>query len=280
MPPRRDASRFEGERHRRRSPRHEIVAAGIAPVPEGRRIFARPHGARESPHGRLHAQRRAASRGPRARLRAVPAPEGAAADRRARCPAASSRCSPSAARSWRARSCCCSTSRRWASRRMLVDADLRDHRARSTRQGMAMLLVEQNASWRSRSPPRLRAGDRQRWPLTDNSDIAAQRTRDVQAAYLGRRDRHRRSSPRRRRQGLLAARRSGWPSAMRPPASCPARKGYGEKLGLGTGLLLSVIGLIIWIFVPGRGPSRPGASKQARKAAGGRRGRTWPTTAS
>ena len=30
------------------------------------------------------------------------------------------------------------------------------------------------------------------------------------------------------------------------------RKGYGEKWGLGTGLLLSAIGLIIWLLVPAR----------------------------
>jgi hypothetical protein len=39
-----------------------------------------------------------------------------------------------------------------------------------------------------------------------------------------------------------------------------------EKWGLGTGLLLSVIGLIIWIFVPARAES-PWRQKQARKAA-------------
>jgi type VI protein secretion system component VasK len=44
------------------------------------------------------------------------------------------------------------------------------------------------------------------------------------------------------------------------------RKGYGEKWGLGTGLLLSVIGLIIWIFVPARAES-PWRQKQQRKAA-------------
>jgi len=44
------------------------------------------------------------------------------------------------------------------------------------------------------------------------------------------------------------------------------RKGYGEKWGLGTGLLLSVIGLIIWIVVPARAES-PWRQKQARKAA-------------
>ena len=44
------------------------------------------------------------------------------------------------------------------------------------------------------------------------------------------------------------------------------RKGYGEKWGLGTGLLLSLIGLIIWIFVPAKAES-PWRQKQARKAA-------------
>jgi hypothetical protein len=28
------------------------------------------------------------------------------------------------------------------------------------------------------------------------------------------------------------------------------RKGYGEKLGLGTGLLLSAIGVLIWLVIP------------------------------
>ena len=35
-----------------------------------------------------------------------------------------------------------------------------------------------------------------------------------------------------------------------------ARKGYGEKLGLGFGLLLSVIGAIIWIVWPAKKDSR------------------------
>jgi hypothetical protein len=52
------------------------------------------------------------------------------------------------------------------------------------------------------------------------------------------------------------------------------RKGYGEKWGLGTGLLTSFIGVIIWILVPARaevarGPGLkrllPGSSRGARK---------------
>jgi hypothetical protein len=34
------------------------------------------------------------------------------------------------------------------------------------------------------------------------------------------------------------------------------RKGYGEKSGLATGLILTVLGLIIWIFIPAREGSR------------------------
>jgi hypothetical protein len=34
-----------------------------------------------------------------------------------------------------------------------------------------------------------------------------------------------------------------------------ARKGYGEKPGLATGLLLSVVGVIVWLVWPARGGS-------------------------
>jgi uncharacterized membrane protein YeaQ/YmgE (transglycosylase-associated protein family) len=34
------------------------------------------------------------------------------------------------------------------------------------------------------------------------------------------------------------------------------RKGYGEKVGLGFGLLLSVIGAVIWLFWPARPDSK------------------------
>jgi hypothetical protein len=33
------------------------------------------------------------------------------------------------------------------------------------------------------------------------------------------------------------------------------RKGYGEKWGLGTGLLLSAIGVVIWLVVPAKATS-------------------------
>jgi hypothetical protein len=42
-------------------------------------------------------------------------------------------------------------------------------------------------------------------------------------------------------------------------------KGYGEKPGLGTGLLLSVVGLIVWLLFP----SRPGSRWRKRFHRGG-----------
>lgn len=39
-------------------------------------------------------------------------------------------------------------------------------------------------------------------------------------------------------------------------AELSSRKGYGEKIGLGTGLLLTVVGVVIWFFVPAKAGSR------------------------
>jgi hypothetical protein len=33
-------------------------------------------------------------------------------------------------------------------------------------------------------------------------------------------------------------------------------KGYGEKAGLGTGLLLSIVGVIVWLLIPSKADSR------------------------
>jgi len=51
------------------------------------------------------------------------------------------------------------------------------------------------------------------------------------------------------------------------------RKGYGEKPGLGTGLLLSVFGLIVWLVFP----SKPGSKWRRRFS---RRDRESTTTTS
>jgi hypothetical protein len=39
-------------------------------------------------------------------------------------------------------------------------------------------------------------------------------------------------------------------------------KGYGEKLGLGTGLLLSFIGVIVWLIVPAKPTSKWAARRR------------------
>ncbi|MGI8802214.1 MAG: hypothetical protein ACR2KV_08585 [Solirubrobacteraceae bacterium] len=46
---------------------------------------------------------------------------------------------------------------------------------------------------------------------------------------------------------LISAAASSWLSE---------RKGYGERPGLATGLLLTVAGIVIWLLVPARDDSR------------------------
>jgi hypothetical protein len=57
-----------------------------------------------------------------------------------------------------------------------------------------------------------------------------------------------------------------WLASSIGAAELSKRKGYGEKWGLGTGLLLSVIGLIIWVFIPPR-PDSPWRQRQQRERA-------------
>jgi hypothetical protein len=57
-----------------------------------------------------------------------------------------------------------------------------------------------------------------------------------------------------------------WLASAIAAAELSKRKGYGEKVGLGTGLLLSVIGVIVWIFVPAKADS-PWRQRKQREAA-------------
>ena len=57
-----------------------------------------------------------------------------------------------------------------------------------------------------------------------------------------------------------------WLASAIAASELSKRKGYGEKLGLGMGLFLSVIAVIIWICIPARADS-PWRQKRARKAA-------------
>jgi hypothetical protein len=56
-----------------------------------------------------------------------------------------------------------------------------------------------------------------------------------------------------------------WLASAIAAAELSKRKGYGEKVGLGTGLLLSVIGVIVWIFVPAKADS-PWRQRKQREA--------------
>ena len=57
-----------------------------------------------------------------------------------------------------------------------------------------------------------------------------------------------------------------WLASAIAAAELSKRKGYGEKWGLGTGLLLSFIGVIIWAIVPPRENS-PWRQRQQRERA-------------
>jgi hypothetical protein len=57
-----------------------------------------------------------------------------------------------------------------------------------------------------------------------------------------------------------------WLASAIAASELSKRKGYGEKWGLGTGLFLSVVGVIIWLVIPVKADS-PWRQKQARKAA-------------
>jgi hypothetical protein len=58
-----------------------------------------------------------------------------------------------------------------------------------------------------------------------------------------------------------------WLASAIAASELSKRKGYGEKLGLGTGLLLSLIGVIIWVFVPAKSDSPWKQRKQRTEAA-------------
>ena len=58
-----------------------------------------------------------------------------------------------------------------------------------------------------------------------------------------------------------------WLASAIGAAELSKRKGYGEKWGLGTGLLLSVVGLVVWVFVPPRADSPWRQRQQREKAA-------------
>ena len=60
-----------------------------------------------------------------------------------------------------------------------------------------------------------------------------------------------------------------WLASAIAASELSKRKGYGEKAGLGTGLLLSLVGAIIWVFIPAKPDSPWKQRKQRADAAKG-----------
>jgi hypothetical protein len=57
-----------------------------------------------------------------------------------------------------------------------------------------------------------------------------------------------------------------WLASAIAASELSKRKGYGEKWGLGTGLVLSFIGVIVWAIVPPK-PDSPWRQRQQREKA-------------
>ena len=60
-----------------------------------------------------------------------------------------------------------------------------------------------------------------------------------------------------------------WLASAIAAAELSSRKGYGEKWGLGTGLLLTFVGVIVWLLVPARPESRWVQRRRQRREATG-----------
>jgi hypothetical protein len=56
-----------------------------------------------------------------------------------------------------------------------------------------------------------------------------------------------------------------WLGSAWAASSLSNRKGYGEKLGLGTGLLLSAVGVVIWLLVPAKATSIASQRKKRKE---------------
>jgi hypothetical protein len=56
-----------------------------------------------------------------------------------------------------------------------------------------------------------------------------------------------------------------WLASAWAASSLSNRKGYGEKVGLGTGLLLSAIGVVIWLIIPAKASSMASQRKKRKE---------------
>ena len=136
------------------------------------------------------------------------------------------------------------------------------------RQGTTILLVEQNANYALEVSVRAYVLETGAVALADQSDKLRDNP-DVQKAYLG-------------RMTLLAALGAKalwllylWLASAIVASYLSERKGYGTKVGLAFGLLLSVVGAVIWLLVPARRGLALEAAGRVRAAAA----RRWPRRA-
>ena len=60
-----------------------------------------------------------------------------------------------------------------------------------------------------------------------------------------------------------------WLASAIAAAELSKRKGYGEKPGLGTGLLLSAVGVLVWLLWPARPDSRWARGRAKRRGSAG-----------
>ncbi len=58
----------------------------------------------------------------------------------------------------------------------------------------------------------------------------------------------------------------GWLISAIVASYLSGKKGYGERIGLACGLLLSFIAVAIWVFVPSKPTSDWGRKKASRRA--------------
>ncbi len=56
----------------------------------------------------------------------------------------------------------------------------------------------------------------------------------------------------------------GWLLSAIIASFLSGKKGYGERIGLASGLLLTFVGVLIWLCVPAKSTSDWGRRKQAR----------------
>ena len=58
----------------------------------------------------------------------------------------------------------------------------------------------------------------------------------------------------------------GWLLSAIVASFLSGKKGYGERIGLACGLLLSIVGVVIWLVVPSKPTSDWGRKKAQRSA--------------